>query len=178
MKNCLDCNEQHNKSGRYCRRCSYIRYSTKKCLKCDSQIDKRNVSGLCRECKPVFGVISHYKWVGGENGKYIDKNGYVWVTTPPGHGRRLRGQRRMPEHRLVIEQNINRELFDFETVHHINGVRDDNRIENLELWARTQPPGQRVEDKIIWAKEFLSSYGYTVSQNPILLVEDRIDNGV
>lgn len=41
-------------------------------------------------------------------------------------------------------------------------LRDDNRIENLELWSVSHPAGQRVEDKIMWAKEFLCSYNYEV----------------
>ena len=58
----------------------------------------------------------------------------------------------------MMEQYLGRPLLPHENVHHINGVKDDNRIENLELWSKSQPAGQRVLDKIDWAIQLLELY--------------------
>ena len=78
----------------------------------------------------------------GEGG--IDALGYHRITV---NGRHKKA------HRHVMEQMLGRELRTFEQVHHINGVKSDNRPENLELWA-SHPKGQRVADLV----EFVAVY--------------------
>lgn len=65
----------------------------------------------------------------------------------------------MLEHRAVMQDLLGRPLLPSEEVHHRNGVRHDNRPKNLELWVRSQPPGQRAKDLLAWAEEIVARYG-------------------
>lgn len=57
---------------------------------------------------------------------------------PDGYIERTSNGKLMLEHRRIIEQHINRKLMDYEVVHHINGIKTDNRIENLVIMSRIE----------------------------------------
>jgi hypothetical protein len=96
-------------------------------------------------------------YFGRPDRKYTNE-GYVKVRATDGENRIYW----VLEHRLVMEGLLGRRLQAGETVHHKNGVRDDNSPGNLELWSSSHCPGQRVEDLVKWAKEILNLYGDTV----------------
>ena len=57
-----------------------------------------------------------------------------------------------------MEQHLGRKLFPDETVHHENGVRHDNRIENFELRVGAHPQGISVKEALAWAEEIQRRY--------------------
>lgn len=85
-------------------------------------------------------------------------HGYMQVPVPVELRHLTRGETPIAEHRLAMAIHLDRALEADEVVHHLNGDRLDNRIENLELWSFYQPKGQRTENKVEFAIEILRRY--------------------
>lgn len=105
-------------------------------------------------------------WKGGRR---YSKTGYITLSGYYNHPN-ANDSGVIAEHRLLMSQKLGRPLRKNENVHHKNGIRDDNRIENLELWVKRQPPGQKVEDRILDSIQFLETYA------PHLLDKKQVSN--
>lgn len=92
-------------------------------------------------------------------------DGYVMVYFPE-HPNAKMYDGKVAEHIMVMADHLGRAILPSEEVHHKNGVRDDNRLENLELWDKSHPAGQRVEDKVAWAWEIINRYDPDHQQYP------------
>lgn len=120
------------------------------CPECGGLRNKR--SRCCRPCS-IRLKSNTGNWKGGVT---VHKSGYV-LRLSRDHPRAV-GSRYVFDHILVMESHLGRYLLPKETVHHKNGIRDDNRIENLELWSGNHPSGARVEDLTEWAISHLREY--------------------
>lgn len=112
---------------------------------------RSGMSKQCRSCARTGENASNWK---GSRHKTMD--GYIRVICRSHPRANIKGK--ILEHILVMEKFLGRYISRDETVHHKNGVRDDNRIENLELRAGNHGSGSAIEDKIAYAKEILMLY--------------------
>lgn len=145
--------------------------TTRTCsVECGNQLKRADRNVVCKTCESLFerphgkmrefcsrscaqtNRIRRGEFVRPEGFTYKTNTGYVMVKSNGAWTQ---------QHRLVVEEKIGRKLLPSERVHHINGIRDDNRPENLELWlvkgnSKKDPAGQRMQDL---KTEFLSTFG-------------------
>lgn len=183
QKQCRDCNKSFTE-GKH-QNCSWCR-KKRVCPQCGGW--RWSVSKVCRDCatKNLPRGEESPLWKGGKNvtnkddcscgNKKNKSSSYCWGCRVRGvyrkssvtsGGYRLLRRPEHPdatkngyilEHKLVMSEHLGRPLYKHENVHHLNGDKLDNRIENLELWSTSQPPGQRIEDKLAWARELIEQY--------------------
>ena len=113
--------------------------------------------GGTTSCGCYIAEISRARLYRG--GRRVIPTGYVLVECPDEFMEMAsRRDRYILEHRLVMAKHLGRLLLKTETVHHKNGNRQDNRLENLELWAGRHVRGQNVEDSVAHSVELLQLY--------------------
>ena len=135
--------------GAACRGVLKVPRGEQPCVVCGKRFLTRQPSQPAKCCSRkcawrLRSATTKGKWSGEKNPRWsggIKRHaaGYIQQYVP---GRSL-----VLQHRLVMEQMLGRPLLPKEQVHHKNGIRDDNRPDNLELWVKHQPPGQRAQEQ-------------------------------
>lgn len=124
-------------------------------MKCSvDECDKVAAYTTLKLCKTHYARFRRNGHTGTQEHAYvghIDAHGYIRVWLPD-------EKRHEYKHRVVMEQKLGRSLYPDENVHHKNGNRADNSPDNLELWVKSQPAGQRPEDLLEWADEIIRRY--------------------
>lgn len=144
-----------NKIVAICKKCHQLKHHIRMGSQCVCGDYKYRNASFCDKCTRMNRLAKKIK-------RFKRSNGYVYVLAPD-HPRLAKSvakkhQGYIPEHILVMENHLGRYLEGDENIHHKNGIRHDNRIENLELWKTGQPAGHRVSDIINFAKYILERY--------------------
>lgn len=151
-KVCQHCNATFEAMGKgsinmkYCPTCRPLAHKLKEkrrrprqripCPKCGQPMCPNNKHGLCRSCLfkeasklGIWPSGSRHHWY--KNGKPKTSEGYIRIKRPNHPFADHNGY--VLEHRWVIEQHLGRILGRKEFVHHLNGIRNDNRLKNLAV---------------------------------------------
>lgn len=112
---------------------------------CNTHYRRLLANGDARPDEPIR-VVTGGGWL---------SHGYWYVPVAPEERWLADGESQIGEHRLQLARELGRPLAPDEVVHHINGTRTDNRLENLELWCTAHPRGQRIGDKVAFAIDIL-----------------------
>jgi len=161
LSNCINCNVELDKSKKgfynnFCKNCYLKDYNSKNPDKNERKKIKSRIYARLRK-----GIPLDLPLLKAPNGSGTMSRGYKYFNMKDHPNSCKDG--RIGEHTLIMSKFLGRPLFKSENVHHKNGIRDDNRIENVELWNKSQPAGQRVKDRLIYYKEFIESYGGKVN---------------
>lgn len=83
-------------------------------------------------------------------GESKHQQGYRLIYAPNHPNRTIHNY--IMEHRLVMERHLNRLLRRDEVIHHLNGIRSDNRLENLELLSASEHTKRHPPDRwrVLW----------------------------
>jgi hypothetical protein len=108
-----------------------------KIFKCSSRTIYRKLNNSKIKIRTIKNAKKLSSTFGNKNpawkgGKIRDGNGYIWVYCP-NHPHCFKDRPYIYEHRFKIEKHLKRYLKSNEIVHHINGIKDDNRLRNLCL---------------------------------------------
>ncbi len=136
--------------AKYCPTCQLVKhkeYEAKteakrrrpnKCIDCGQPCSRNR-----KRCKSCAHKDNHnHSWKGG---RYQQKSGYIYIHSPNYPGKRHFHDSYVAEHKLVWEKEHGQLLPDGWLIHHINGIRDDNRPENL---LAVQPNGHSKQTLI------------------------------